>query len=562
MFSSIHSVNILTSLLLAHGVRHAVTCPGSRNAPICHNLNEACITCHPLTDERSAAFFAIGLSQALHLQPVALCVTSGSAILDTSPAVAEAYYQGIPIIIISADRPSAWIGQLDGQTMPQHSALGATVRKAVSLPEGDSDEDHWHINRLINEALLAATATAKGPALINVPLHEPLYDFHVAKLHAERVCHLEQSQGDDVARRIADKMLSAQRPMIVIGQMAEPLTGLKDIRLEWPILFEPLANQKVGSCFPNEMVYALNRNNKVAQIADAGSFVPDTILYLGGHIVSKELKRHLRSCRKAESIIINTDGQLTDVFMNATTIATCSPQAVIDNIRPNIKELNGDYMSWWTSLYRLAELACREVAPAAPYSQLQVLAHLTPLAKKFDIHYANSSSIRLGCITYNNWRDKSARCLCNRGINGIDGSLSTAAGYSLANTSRNTLCVIGDLSFFYDENALWNSNLNGHFRILLLNNHGGGIFGRFTGLKDSPARDRIVMATHNISAQGVCSQFGIEYQSAHDLNSLLDTANWLLADNANSPRLLEVFTSADADQQALDFFYNQLASIS
>ena len=175
MYSNKENVNILTSLLVAHGVRHAVVCPGSRDAAIVHNLNECeDITCYPVTDERSAGFQALGLSMAEGYQPVVVCVTSGSALLNLYPAVAEAYYQQIPLIVISADRPAQWINQLDGQTLPQPDALGQMVRKSVSLPEvfagAQQEEMHWYCNRLVNEALLKSMGRVKGPvyALQNI----------------------------------------------------------------------------------------------------------------------------------------------------------------------------------------------------------------------------------------------------------------------------------------------------------------------------------------------------------------------------------------------------------
>lgn len=191
MYSNKENVNILTSLLVAHGVRHAVVCPGSRNAAIVHNLNECeDITCYPVTDERSAGFQALGLSMAEGYQPVVACVTSGSALLNLYPAVAEAYYQQIPLIVISADRPAQWINQLDGQTLPQPDALGQMVRKSVSLPEvfeGEQQEEmHWYCNRLVNEALLKSMGRVKGPVHINVPISEPFYSFTKEALPVER----------------------------------------------------------------------------------------------------------------------------------------------------------------------------------------------------------------------------------------------------------------------------------------------------------------------------------------------------------------------------------------
>ena len=183
MYSNKEQVNILTSLLVAHGMRHAVVCPGSRNSPIVHNLNECPdIACYPVTDERSAGFYALGMAQARR-QPVVVCVTSGTALLNLAPAVAEAYYQHIPLVVISADRPAAWIDQLDGQTMPQPDALRRFVRKAVSLPEPHDDDTRWYCNRLVNEALIAAQQGGGGPVHINVPIR--YVTSHTESYHAD-----------------------------------------------------------------------------------------------------------------------------------------------------------------------------------------------------------------------------------------------------------------------------------------------------------------------------------------------------------------------------------------
>ena len=179
MYSDKKNILQLAALLKAHGVRKIVLCPGSRNAAIVHTLaNIEDFTCYSVTDERSAGFFAIGLS----LQgggPAAVCCTSGSALLNLHPAVAEAFYQQVPLIVISADRPAAWIGQMDGQTLPQPGVFGPLVKMSVNLPEVQTDEDEWFCNRLINEAILETTHHGKGPVHINVPISEPIYRFTV-----------------------------------------------------------------------------------------------------------------------------------------------------------------------------------------------------------------------------------------------------------------------------------------------------------------------------------------------------------------------------------------------
>ena len=258
MYSSKENVNILTALLVAHGIRHAVVCPGSRNAPIVHNL-DACpdIICYPVTDERSAGFYALGLTQALG-QPVVVCVTSGSALLNLAPAVAEACYQHRPVVVVSADRPPQWIDQLDGQTLPQPDALGRFVRVAVTLPEPHDAETRWHCNRLVNEALLEHHA----PVHINVPISEPLFQFSVAALPHERVItRVDADIPPHVLSHVVRRFMQAQRPMLIAGQ---PLNPLMD--------------------------------EAVQAVAGNPDYVPDFVLYTGGSIVSKRLK-HFRSSR-------------------------------------------------------------------------------------------------------------------------------------------------------------------------------------------------------------------------------------------------------------------------
>ena len=220
MYSNKENINLLTSLLVAKGITDAVVCPGSRNAPIVHNLNEAeQITCHPVTDERSAGFYAVGLAQATW-RPVVVCVTSGSALLNVAPAVAEAFYQHVPLIVVSADRPQQWIGQLDGQTLPQQGAFGPMVRRSVQLPEPHDEEERWLCGRLINEALHLATCKGCAPVHINVPVTEPLFQFDVEKLPETtpfKAHTLPTTFNVDTFKAFAQ----AKRPMVVLGQLPD-----------------------------------------------------------------------------------------------------------------------------------------------------------------------------------------------------------------------------------------------------------------------------------------------------------------------------------------------------
>ena len=508
MYCSKENVNILTALLVAHGVRHAVVCPGSRNSAIVHNFNECpFIQCYPVTDERSAGFYAMGMAQALK-QPVVVCVTSGTALLNLAPAIAEAFYQHIPLVAISADRPQQWIDQLDGQTLPQSDALGRFVKKAVSLPEPHDAEEKWYCNRLVNEALLAAMQG--GPVHINVPISEPLFEYSVDELPAERkIAYAAADMSPATLSHVTRMFLSATRPILISGQPMNPLL-----------------------------------DEAVSIVGDDEEYVPDFVLYIGGSIVSKRLKRFLRKAK--ETWVVNNTGEIADTFMNLTHVFQGDGEAVADHIRFMMVMEPHPFIQKWDDLLARIRLQAESYEPA--YSELAAVKYFEHYVGDAEVHYANSSAIRLA----NSFAQHPV--WCNRGVNGIEGSLSTAAGFSCV-TDKRVYCVIGDLSFFYDQNALWNQNLQGTFRILLLNNGCGGIFNMLPGLEQSPARDQNVAAAHHTSAEGICQQNDIVYISASDMPQLHAGIDTLLNIESDRPVLLEVFTDPYDDEQTLKDYY-------
>lgn len=547
MFCNKENVNILTALLVAHGVRNAVVCPGSRNAPIVHNLNECSeIACHPVTDERSAGFYALGMAQFLQ-QPVVVCVTSGSALLNLAPAIAEAYYQHQSIIAVSADRPAAWIDQLDGQTLSQPDALGRFVRKAVTLPEPENDEERWYCNRLVNEALMAARQRGSGPVHINVPISEPLYDFSVLALPSERKIEWLSAYSPQVVAfsKLKKHLEHASKPMIVIGQVSENVISPFWITLNRQ---NAVILQESLSGFGNES----HIEEVLMMIGDDTRYLPDLILYIGGNIVSKRLKQFLRQARNIESWAISEDGVVHDTFMQLQYVIECGVESLPDRLWEGaVNGAHQAYCALWQTLMMRAEDCIDTFIP--PYSQMAVVRMFEQkmndqLHGMAFVHYANSSSVRVGNIYSRRYH------YVNRGVNGIEGSLSTAAGFSLVCRERIYL-VIGDLSFFYDQNALWNERLRGNLRILLLNNGGGGIFNCFEGLKQSAAREQLVMGCHHTSAESLCQTYGLTYLCAHNEEELYRSAmSDFLSLESESPVLLEVFTDIQEDSRALAEF--------
>ena len=573
MYSSKENVNLLTALLVAHGIGRAVVCPGSRNAPIVHNLNECPdIKCYAATDERSAGFYALGI--ALTQTPVAVCVTSGTALLNLLPAVAESYYQKVPLVVISADRPPQWIDQLDGQTLPQASALKPFVKKAVTLPEPRNDEERWYCQRLINEALIEED----GPVHINVPISEPLFDFSQAELpKAKPVFCVTPSNTQNAKLLISDEstflndFYRAEKPMIVVGQYND--TGrlcsmLNDIARQVVVIHEALLCETLINGVGNQDT--IHFDEVLESHGNDTELMPDSIIYIGGTLVSKRLKAFLRKAApEAAFYRVSPEGELTDTFQHLSYLMKMSPELVLANIDKTCR--NGRFYDietdkWavfpyapspfynrWQTLLTQAENHADAYEPA--FSQMATVKHFenelwNEENDEFFIHYANSSVIRLANIYA--WHG----VYCNRGVNGIEGSLSTAAGFSLE-TVQPVYCVIGDLSFFYDQNALWNQHLRGNLRILLLNNGGGGIFRMLGGLEQSPVRDTLVSAGHNTSAEGICRQNGINYRHASNMEEMQQGISWLLTADESSPLLLEVATNATEDELTLKEYYRK-----
>lgn len=560
MYSNKENVNILTSLLLEYGVSDAVVCPGSRNAPIVHNLSMCeAIRCRPVTDERSAAFYALGLAIATR-RPTVVCVTSGSALLNVMPAVAEAAYQHVPLVVISADRPQQWIDQLDGQTIPQSDALGHFVRKAVQLPEPHNDEERWLCRRLVNEAMHLATCRQGAPVHINVPISEPLFEFDTEQLpQLSRFNNIKRAAIKDASMDMPDAFHDATRPMIVIGQLAHGTVSHETIRSlseKYVVMSEPLSNPSYMTIHFDEAIrYIVSDNSSINDDEDdKTAYYPDYVIYVGDTLVSKPARRFLRNAKAPSCLITPDAADIHDPLMTLTDIVECDTDSINALLASLCDAPDTDercrFHDRWQSF--LDAYAAHADAYAPEYSQMATVKYFEEQLADLDIdicvHYANSSAVRLACIYAQHY------VWCNRGVNGIEGSLSTAAGFSLA-THDMTVCVIGDLSFFYDQNALWNSNLRGNLRVILLNNRGGGIFRQLPGLSDSPAADNLVMASHENTAQGICTQNDIGYMSAKSMDEMQIGVVTLLTRDSERPMLLEVFTDSNDDVKALEKYF-------
>ena len=557
-------ISELVALLQAHDVRDVVLCPGSRNAPLVYALSHhlAGVTCHSIIDERSAGFYALGLALATH-RAVVVCCTSGTAVANLHPAVAEAYYQGIPLVVLSADRPERWIGQWAGQTLPQPELFGSLVRKAVHLPEPHTEEERWYCNRLINEALLAALAPLPGPVQINVPISDPgvslLPPTPVAHGPKQPIgmqpgrciqqlypCRIDAQAVESLLQRLA----TFERKMILVGQeswSAATSTGEtfpQSLREQFLCIGESLSNSPVSICSLDALLASLSE-------ADRRALQPDLLITLGGHIVSNKMKQYLRSYPPRETWHLSPDPTVVDLFCSLTEQIIAPVGPFLETMAQGLEGLaSSPYARHWRK--RIDQLP----SPTPRYSSLAVvgslLSHLPE--EPCVLHLANSSSVRYAELFR---KPRRLLTLCNRGTSGIEGSLSTALGFARQRAEERHFIVIGDLSFFYDLNALGLLEVGSNVRVLLLNNQRGSIFQSLPTLEMDRLSQRYITAEHQLRAQGWAESCGWEYLSVQEASELEETMAYFVGP-ADRPRLLEAFVSSEDEIAELQTYFKQI----
>lgn len=554
MFCDKRNINLLTAHLIEFGIEDVVVCPGSRNAPIIHNLhNHPNFRLYPVTDERSAAFVGIGISIATH-RPCTVCVTSGSALLNTLPAVAEAYYRHTPLLIISADRPPERIGQLDGQTLIQNRAL-EPYAYSVQLNEPRNPEDETECNIQIKKALRALSENGNQPVHINVPIAEPLFQFtspSLPQIPTHYYIYRDHCKATGLEDTDIEIIKNAKFPVLIMGQFDHQNLPYEELDRNHQILVLPeiVANTSLAW-----------RTTLIEELFNKIEVQPDIVIHIGGNMVNKQLKLQLQASKCCKVFRIEPGKDSPDTFCHLEKIIRNKELPILRKLQQSLPA-NKNVAYAQEILAQLKEqLTKREGYTPSRYSDVGIMQmiskKMSELQEQYVIHLANSSSIRNATYFFTL---KEQRIYCNRGVNGIEGSLSTAVGHSLRYKGK-VFVFIGDLSFFYDNNALWNHMLSENLRIILFNNGGGQIFKRLEGLNASPALDYYIAANHTYTAKGIAECYNIEYYSARDYNELYNHIPHLIGNGNQRPVLLEVFTNQtdnEVDLKNMHTFYQQL----
>jgi 2-succinyl-5-enolpyruvyl-6-hydroxy-3-cyclohexene-1-carboxylate synthase len=529
------------------GITNIIISPGSRNAPLTLGfVANAAFQCFSVADERCAAFFALGIAQQTQ-KPTALVCTSGSALLNYYPAVAEAFYSQIPLIVLSADRPTDKIDIGDGQTIRQENVFANHSLFNANLSENASADNDHLINTAINTAI-----EQKGPTHINIPFEEPLYEMTEELIVKPNIYEpfFNKAKSEVDYGFYAEKWNAAKKKLIVVGVdnpdtiTEEISTFLADVN-SVVVLIETTSNLHHPK-FINTIDTIITPFTE----EDFKNWQPDILITFGGMIVSKRIKAFLRKYQAKEHWHID-EFRFYDTFGALTDSIVAKPVDFFQNIMPLSKPTESDYnaMAQKTKVFRIEK--AKEYLSTIPFSDFKAFQTiLQTLPKNIQLQISNSSAIRYAQLFD---IEKSIEVFCNRGTSGIDGSTSTAIGAAFA-SKKPTVFITGDISFFYDSNALWNSYIPKDFKIILINNGGGGIFRILPGHKETPVFNQFFETSHCLTAEHLAKMYGFKYTIASDKNSLEQSLQDLYANN-NQPAILEVFTpTLQNDIYLLDFF--------
>jgi len=557
MISAKKNAQYLAATLLERGISDIVFSPGSRNAPLINTFTgiEA-FRCLNIVDERSAAFFALGMALNLR-RPVAVACTSGSAALNYAPAIVEAYYQKAPLLVLTADRPPEWIDQGDGQTIRQRDIYANYIKGSYNLPDRmENKTDEWFAARLLNQAVNDLLYPEMGPVHINVPFAEPLYELDDAKLPVIGSITLHDTRRilpEEKLRAFAEAWEGHPRRMILAGQMLPDSrlnTLLNDLagNPSVAVLTETLSNMS-GERFNSGI------DNALSAIDDEEAYRPDLLITLGGQVVSKKIKIFLRNNRPARHWHLSASGEHMDTFMSLTDVVPMDADLFLEFLKNRgIREIS-DYGDKWRTLDLATRNRNADYLRECAYSDLKAFGMIySRVPKNSVLHLSNSTPVRYaqlfpppGPLVF----------MSNRGTSGIDGVVSTAAGYAFLSDRINTV-IVGDLAFFYDSNALWIRHLPPNLRIIVVNNQGGGIFRFIDGAPLMPELENHFEARHHMKAEPLARAFGLNCLVAKTEGELREGLDRLYGPGLSGPVILEVRTPSDTNAEILKDYFKYL----
>ena len=512
-----------SELCFTAGVRHVIMSPGSRNAPLIISFarNDK-IKKWIIPDERSAGFIALGIAQKTKT-PVVLCCTSGTAILNYAPAVAEAFYREIPLIVLSADRPPEMIDQRDGQTIRQFEVLKNHVKFSTKLPVIDTEQDSNNYTADLIHALTLTPSLPLGPIHVNIPFKEPFYPSSEQRLSFSQVnlpVNLVKKEGLELPTT------SYRRILILVGQQpgnARLAKELKRLVEKLPVIYSPLNNLDIGIRYID------------AFIQDQPELRPELLITAGLSVLSKKFKDYLRKHKPQEHWHFDPAGVEVDTFETQPKIFKASLEDFLKKYA--FSKWDEEFISNWKGFASKAENIINTFSYDTFSEMSSFRTILSHLPAKIDLHLSNSMPVRFAEIFGIKNENET---WSNRGTSGIDGVTSTAMGTAMVSGKLNVL-LTGDLAFLYDRNAFFHNHIYSNLRIVVFNNSGGGIFRLIEGSSNLPELEEYFETQHNRTAQYICNENSIAYSASRSYRELSEALVDFFGES-DTPKLLEVFT--------------------
>lgn len=539
MYTRLENYQIVIALLKEYGIKHLVLSAGQSNYPFVHSVeSDPFFTCYSVVDERSAAFFALGIAQQLG-EPVAISCTASTACCNYMSAITEAFYQKVPLLVLTSDRDIRKRGQLETLMIEQDHMFRDCTKKEVTLPDINVEADRRYCERIVNEALLELEHRGKGPVHINMPSYgkNNLVDVEVLP-KVSRIYRHETSDYKTWEKR-AEKLKAAKRIMVVCGQhdaFTEEECKYLDMfheRYNCVVVGEHMANVRRPYVINMNPVLSNTSGNPLQELA------PDILITLGTHVQAGWFR--LAQMNVTEHWCIDEDGAVIDACEHLTDVYECEVAEFFKFFAEAAEGMKNDQQMEQIWIGARNAITC----PDLPLSHVFAIKNMAErLPEKGLIHLSIQNSIRL--LQYFNIPE-GVKCYANLGALGIDGSMSTFLGQAVVSSDPAYL-VIGDLSFFYDMNCLKIKHNKNNVHIMLLNNGGGAEFYQNNGMNET--LDWHTAARHTSEAKAWAVSCGFEYLSARTKEEYLDVIDAYMGEH-DKPVLLEVFTDLETDMNAL-----------
>lgn len=542
MYTKDPSNQIVIALLKKYGIKHVVLSAGTRNIPFVYSVeNDPYFKCYSVVDERSAAYFAIGVAQMANA-PVVVSCTSSTATCNYYPAVAEAYHQNVPIIVLTGDRHPYYLGQLEDQMIDQVGMYRRFCKWSVTLPFVKNEEDYWYCQRLVNESLLELNHHGKGPVHINVPFYSDWADFSVDRL--PEVVKIDRYNVHALGDREALFFSKNKRYLIVCGQspcfdskLNDELERFID-KYNCLVIEEHMSNISVDDAV-NINLFSEANADKVLDMVN-----PDVVITFGGNYTTN-IKYILRNSAKSiEHWSITESGMICDTYRKLTKVFEGTAYGFFKWANALPYHFNNDMKLLKESFNAVTDFK-------VDFSNVSVIRSVAKnIPDNSILHLSILNSIRL--MQYFEL-PKNVKVFANIGTDGIDGCLSSLVGQATM-TDELAFLVIGDLSFFYDMNAMRINCIRNNIRIVMINNHGGAEFQLSTGVKRDPSIDLHTSARHYTTARGWVESVGFEYFSAGNQSQFDDVILYMCKKELKRPVFVEVFTDMKDDADNIKVF--------